>query len=99
MEFISPYLTFHKVCGLIISSHFLKRKVVPIMAKVTTYSNSKFASFLSIVGYILIVGGVYLLFNDEVAIGIGFLVAGVVFKILGGLVSAMKAKKAQKKAQ
>ena len=69
------------------------------MAKVTTYSNSKFASFLSIVGYIGIVGAVYLFFNDEPAIGAGFLVAGFVLKILAALVSKMIAKKEAKKNQ
>ena len=69
------------------------------MAKVTTYSNSKFASFLSIVGYIGIVGGIYLFFNDETEIAIGFLVVGIALKILASFVSKMIAKKEAKKNQ
>ena len=63
------------------------------MAKVTVYKNSKFASFLSIVGYLAIVGGVYAMFNDAVGGGIIALVIGFGFKFLAGFISKKKAKK------
>lgn len=69
------------------------------MAKVTIYQNSKFASFLSILGYIGIIGAVYLFLNDEPGIGVGFLAAGIVLKILAAFISNMKAKKEAKQNQ
>ena len=63
------------------------------MAKVTIYKNSKFASFLSILGYLVIVGGVYAIFNDELVGGIVALVIGIGFKLLAGFISQKKSKK------
>ncbi len=67
------------------------------MAKVTTYKNSKFASFLSVLGYFGIVGGVYFIFNDYPTEGIIIIVIAVVLKLLAGFISSSKAKKAVKK--
>ncbi len=63
------------------------------MAKVTVYKNSKFASFLSILGYLVIVGGVYAIFNDAPVGGIIALVVGFGFKLLAGFISKKKSKK------
>ncbi len=63
------------------------------MAKVTTYNNSKFASFLSILGYLLIVIGVYCLFNDEAVAGVIVLVVGIALKLLAGFISKKKSEK------
>ena len=63
------------------------------MAKVTTYKNSKFASFLSILGYLAIVGGVYALFNDEPVGGIIAAAAGIGLKVLAANISAKKSEK------
>ena len=63
------------------------------MAKVTIYKNSKFASFLSILGYLVIVGGVYAIFNDARVGGIVALVIGIGFKLLAGFISQKKSKK------
>lgn len=63
------------------------------MARVTIYKNSKFASFLSILGYLVIVGGVYALFNDAVVGGIIALVIGIGIKVLAGFVSKKKSQK------
>ena len=63
------------------------------MAKVTIYKNSKFASFLSILGYLVIVGGVYAIFNDALVGGIVALVIGIGFKLLAGFISQKKSKK------
>lgn len=69
------------------------------MAKVTTYKNSKFASFLSILGYFVIVCGVYAIFNDEVVGGIVALVIGFGFKLLAGFISQKKSKKDAERMQ
>ena len=69
------------------------------MAKVTTYKNSKFASFLSILGYIAIVAGVYCLFNDEAVAGVIVLVIGFALKLLAGFISKKKAEKEAKSTQ
>ena len=63
------------------------------MAKIKIYKNSKFASFLSIVGYIAIVGGIYAMFNDELEAGILVLVAGIALKLLAGFISKKKSEK------
>lgn len=69
------------------------------MAKVTTYKNSKLATACSILGYLLIVAGVYCCFNDEVVAGIIVLVLGFAFKLLGGFISKKKAEKDAKRRQ
>ena len=66
------------------------------MAKVTTYKNSKFATVLSFIGYLMIVGGVYAAFNDELVAGIIIAVLGIGVKVLAGYISK---KKSQKEAQ
>ena len=63
------------------------------MAKVTTYKNSKLATACSIFGYLLIVGGVYAIFNDEPVAGIIILVLGVGFKFLASFISNKKKEK------
>ena len=69
------------------------------MAKVTTYKNSKFASFLSILGYIAIVCGVYAAFNDLPVGGIITVAIGFVLKLLGGFIAKKKSEKEAKKKQ
>ncbi len=69
------------------------------MAKVTTYKNSKFASFLSILGYLFIVGGIYALFNDAPVAGIIIVVVGIGLKVLAGYVSKKKSEKDAKRNQ
>jgi uncharacterized membrane-anchored protein len=71
------------------------------MAKVTTYSNSKFATFLSILGYIAIVFGVYAIFHEdlEVVVGIIGLVIGIGLKVLASFISQKKSEKEAKKNQ
>ena len=63
------------------------------MAKVTVYKNSKFASFLSFLGYIAIVGGIYAMFNDAVGGGVIALVVGIGLKLLAGFISKKKSEK------
>lgn len=63
------------------------------MAKITVYKNSKFASFLSILGYLAIVIGIYAAFNEEIVGGIITVVIGVGLKVLGGFISKRKSKK------
>lgn len=67
------------------------------MAKVTTYQNSKFATFLSILGYLAIVGGVYCIFNDEPVAGIIVLVIGIGLKVLAAFISKKKSERAAKR--
>ena len=69
------------------------------MARITTYKNSKFASFLSILGYLVIVGGIYAIFNDEPVGGIIALVIGIGFKLLAAFVSKKKSQKDAKMMQ
>lgn len=69
------------------------------MAKVTVYKDSKFATFLSLISYILIAVGVYFAFNDYVVVGIGLIVAGFAVKVLAGVINGLKQKKAIKRQQ
>ena len=71
------------------------------MAKVTTYKNSKFATFLSFLGYIGIVLGVYSCFEEELGIGVGIvaLAIGFVLKLLAGFISKKKSEKEAKQNQ
>ena len=71
------------------------------MAKVTTYSNSKFATFLSILGYIAIVLGVYAIFHEDIeaVVGIIGLVIGIGLKVLASFISHKKSEKEAKKNQ
>ena len=69
------------------------------MARVTTYKNSKLASFFSILGYLFIVGGVYCCFNDELVAGIVVLVLGFGLKLLAAFISKKKSEKAAKRSQ
>ena len=63
------------------------------MARFTTYKNSKLATFFSILGSIMIIGGVYALFNEEPVAGIIVAVLGIGSKVLGGYISQRKSKK------
>jgi len=71
------------------------------MAKVTTYKNSKLATFFSFLGYIGIVLGVYSFFQEELGIGVGIvaLVIGIALKLLAGFISKKKSEKEAKKNQ
>ena len=71
------------------------------MAKVTTYENSKFATFLSFLGYLGIVLGVYCLFEDdfEISVGIIMLVISFALKFLANLIGNRKAKKKAQNSQ
>lgn len=69
------------------------------MARITTYKNSKLATACSVLGYLLIVGGIYCLLNDEVGAGIIVLVLGFVFKRLAGFISKKKSEKDAKRNQ
>lgn len=71
------------------------------MAKVTTYENSKFATFLSILGYLAIVLGVYSCFEEELGFGVGIiaLVIGIALKLLAGFISKKKSEKEAKQNQ
>ena len=62
------------------------------MAKVTTYKNSKFATFLSFLGYIAIVLAVYSFFEEEFGfvVGIISLVIGFGLKFLANLIGNRK---------
>ena len=66
------------------------------MAKVTKYKNSKFATVLSFIGYLMIVIGVYAVFNDEPVVGIIIAVLGIGVKVLAGYISK---KKSEREAQ
>ncbi len=71
------------------------------MAKVTTYKNSKLATFFSFLGYIGIVLGVYFFFIEEIDISVGIilLVIGFALKLLAGFISKKKSEKEAKKNQ
>ena len=71
------------------------------MAKVTTYKNSKFATFCSFLGYLAIVLGAYCCFEEEIGVGIGIIVAviGFALKLLAGFISQKKSEKEAKKNQ
>lgn len=71
------------------------------MAKVTTYKNSKFATFLSFLGYIAIVLGVYSFFKEDLGVGIGIisLAIGIALKLLAGFISKKKSEKEARQNQ
>lgn len=71
------------------------------MAKVTTYKNSKFATFCSFLGYLAIVLGAYSLFQEDLGIGVGIilLVIGFALKLLAGFISQKKSEREAKKNQ
>ena len=69
------------------------------MAKVTTYKNSKLATFCSAVGYLCIAAGVYMLFHDEPGVGVIAVALGFVFKFLGVFISKKKNEKDAKRNQ
>ena len=71
------------------------------MAKVTNYENSKFATFLSFLGYIGIVLGVYSFFEEGLGVSVGIisLVIGFALKVLAGFISQKKSEKEAKKKQ
>lgn len=63
------------------------------MAKITFYKNSKLATAFSIIGYLLIIAGIYFLFNDYAVVGIILLVVGILAKLLAVLINNKKSKK------
>lgn len=64
------------------------------MAKIpAAYKNSKLASFLDAFGSLLIVCGVYAMFNDEFVGGVIALVVAFGFKFLGNFISIRKQRK------
>ena len=63
------------------------------MAKVTVYNNSKFATVLSFLGYLMMVCGIYCLFNDLAGAGVIVLVLGFGLKLLAGFISKKKSQK------
>ena len=71
------------------------------MAKVTTYKNSKLATFCSFLGYIAIVLGVYSFFEEEFGISVGIvaLAIGFALKLLAGFISKKKSEKEAKRNQ
>lgn len=71
------------------------------MAKITTYKNSKLATFCSGLGYIAIILGVYACFEEEIGIGVGVvaLVIGFALKLLAGFISKKKREKEAKQNQ
>ena len=69
------------------------------MAKATIYANSKFASFCSVLGYFLIAGGVYFIFNEYPGVGVILVIAGIALKLLAGFISKKKSQKEAKKKQ
>ena len=69
------------------------------MARITTYKNSKLATFVSIIGYLCIAGGVYALFHDEPLVGIVAIVLGFGFKFLAVYTSRRKTAKDAKRSQ
>ncbi len=71
------------------------------MAKVTTYKNSKLATFFSFLGYIGIVLGIYSFFEEEIGavVGIIAVVIGIALKILANFIGVKKSKKEVEKNQ
>ncbi len=65
------------------------------MAKVTVYKNSKFATFISFLGYVGIVLGIYSFFKEDlgVVVGIISLVIGIALKVLAAFIGKKKTKK------
>lgn len=66
------------------------------MAKVTVYKNSKLATTCSVIGYLLMVAGIYFIFNDYAVAGVVLLVVGIAFKLLAGFISKKKKEKENK---
>ena len=63
------------------------------MPRIKTYKNSKLASAFSILGYIVIAGGIYAIFNDEPLGGAIALAIGFVPKFLAHFISKRKHEK------
>ncbi len=57
------------------------------MARFTTYKNSKIATFLSILGSLVIIVAVYAIFNDEPVGGVIALVVGIGLHVLAAFIS------------
>ena len=79
--------------------HIHYKKGCIFMAKVTTYENSKLATACSFLGYLLIVCGVYCLFNDLASAGVVVVAIGFAFKLLAGFISKKKSERDAKKNQ
>lgn len=71
------------------------------MAKVTTYKNSRLATFCSFLGYIVILLGVYAFFEEAfgIVVGIVALAIGIALKLLAGFISQKKREKEAKQSQ
>lgn len=69
------------------------------MAKVTVYKNSKLATVFSFLGYLVILIGFYCAFNDEIAIGVVLVIAGILLKVLASFISEKKKAKDAKQNQ
>ena len=69
------------------------------MPRIKTYKNSKLASAFSILGYLVIAGGIYAIFNDEPLGGVIALVIGFVLKFLASFISKKKHEKDAKFSQ
>ena len=63
------------------------------MPRITTYKNSKLASVISVIGYLVVVGGVYAIVNDEPAGGAIALAIGFGLKVLAAFISKKKREK------
>ena len=75
------------------------------MAKIDVYENSKFATFLSALGWIGMPCGTYCIFNEELGIGVGVIILAIAVALkflaffLDRFVGRIKSKKAAKKNQ
>ena len=84
--------------------YYIERTVI-CMAKIDVYKNSKFATFLSALGWIALACGSYFCFDEKIGweIGVILLVIAFVLKVLAFLldkfVGRMKSKRAAKKNQ
>ncbi len=70
------------------------------MAKVTVYKKSKFATFLSFIGYIICFYGVYSHFFNEESnpfVNLTILLIGLAIKGLGSYIGNKKAQKEEQK--
>ena len=75
------------------------------MAKIDVYDNSKFATFISVLGWIAMIAGFYYCFNEESGWKIGIILLVIAFALkmlaffLDRFVGRMKSKRAAKKKQ
>ena len=71
------------------------------MAKVTLYKNSKFATFISFLGYMGILFGIYSFFKEDLGVAVGIIafVICVALKILAAFIGKNKTQKDAEKNQ